>query len=186
GVPAELRGEARTLSAAINVLFALHAEDRQHALEDLAVAARHESQLALLRAVLASGDGRIQHFGPLTRQVAGEPAAGGGTDGARIDEHCTLANAAENTRTAQHHFFHRRRITHDAPNYFRLARRLRRTHGNARTRIGERLGLLRGAVEDRQVVSGFNQIQRHRLAHDSKAKESDLRCYGASQSQFWV
>ena len=170
---ASLADEAKPVQAAVNVFFPKQLKDGHGAVEGLAVAADHVSQLAFFGAMLRAGNGGIKPTGALACRHAGHLAADGGADGAGIDHHRPGAQRLKNTVLAGHHCFHRGRVTYNHHDDAGIANGVGRRCGHTGARRLKGSGFSRCAIVDRQLVARFGEVQRHGLAHNSKSDESD-------------
>ena len=113
GVHRHLAGEALAVPAQVNELLAHDFQHRRGFIQRLLLAAQHEEQLALFRAVLAARHRSIEQAGALFFHQTGQLHAHHRADGARIDPHRAAPERLQAAALAADHLFHGRRIAHD-------------------------------------------------------------------------
>src|SRR2546428_6759483 len=122
---------------------------------------------SLLGAVLASGDGRVEHTGTLSRKQAGQLSAERGTDRARVNHNSAGPNGLEEPVLSKGDLFQSGRVTDDGKHNVGVPGRLRRAPGNDRAGARERLSLLARPVECFHGMTRLHEVHSHRLAHQA-------------------
>ena len=105
--------------------------------------------------------------------MAGDLAADRRADGARIHQYRARADGFKDSALPEDDFLRGGAVTDNGHDEGGATRGFPGRRRHARTGALERLRLRLSAVIDGDFVSAFQKIQRHRLAHDAGADESD-------------
>ena len=155
--------------------FGIAIDDRQGALENSGVAAKHDRQLTILRTGLAARQRRIEKINAAFRGSITD-FAGDFRGGSRvINDNRTGLATLQSAIAAQQHTTNIIVVADTREHDFGAGRSRRwRCFGNSRIPGKPRLRFFRTAIVYADIVASFCQISRHREAHHTKAQERDF------------
>ena len=127
----------------------------QSPLQRFGLAADHDAERALGRALAAAADGRVEHAYTLGRQCDGDITGCCRADGAHVDHQAAGPYAVDHALLAQDHFLNVRCVADTSDDDIAPSGQFGRIACDDRAGRGERLGAFSCAVPHRQCKAGL-------------------------------
>ena len=152
-------------------------ERRASTFEVRGLAADEDREGAILRALAATGDRRIEHRHALFGQPRGEVPRRRGRDRGHVDDQCVASRSSSHAVRAEQHGFDVRGVGHDRDDDIRRGRHSARALDERDAEFAELARPTRGPVPGRDREARPGDIGGHRPTHGAESHETDAHSF---------
>ena len=148
-------------------------KDREHRVEDRLLAADHDRERSVDRALLSARDRRVEHRDALVREGMADLLRDDRRDRGHVHVDQPASSAFDDAVLSERHLLDVGRVGEHRDQHLALRGDLARRGGGSGARPDELVHGRAAPVVDDERVSGLQEIFRHGASHDAESNESD-------------